>query len=105
MEGLDIAKILAEFVLAGVIWLMSERQAKLLQEQIAQRDAQLKRLEEKLDDAHEEHRKDLRDWSGIEPRFKTWEKMAESDTKIRLTMQEIEMRNERLRNLPPGTPG
>jgi hypothetical protein len=30
MEGLDIAKILAEFVLAGVIWLMSERQAKLL---------------------------------------------------------------------------
>lgn len=102
MEGFDITRLLADFVLALVILWMSNRQIETLQDAIKERDERIKRVEAKLDECHEEHRQDLRDWSGLEPRFKTWAGQtvqAETDTKLRLTMQEREMLHERLK--PP----
>lgn len=98
MEGIEIGKLLAEFVLAGVILWLCDRQINILKEQIKERESRIMRLEERLEECHEEHRKDLRDWSGIEPRYSTW-KNAESDTKLRLAMEERERLNERIRNI------
>jgi predicted RNase H-like nuclease (RuvC/YqgF family) len=98
MEGLEIGKIVAEFMMTAVVLYLCNQQIVTLKEQVKERDDQIERLESKLDKCHEEHRKDLRDWSGIEPRYSTWSKNAESDTKLRLTMQEREILAERARN-------
>lgn len=105
MEGFDITRLLADFVLAMVILWQTDKQIKILQEQIKQReetikqrDDTIKRLDQKIDDCIEEHRHDLRDWSGLKPQFETW-KNAETDTKLRLAMEERERLKERLK--PP----
>lgn len=97
VEGFDITRLLADFVLAMVILWMSNRQIETLKDSINERDDRIKRIEAKLDECHEEHRQDLRDWSGLEPRFKTWAVQADTDTKLRLTMQEREMLQERMK--------
>lgn len=97
MEGLEIGKIVAEFLMTAVVLYLCNEQIKTLKGQIVERDQRIERLEEKLDGCHGEHRKDLRDWSGIEPRYSTW-KNAESDTKLRLAMEERERLNERIKS-------
>jgi predicted RNase H-like nuclease (RuvC/YqgF family) len=87
MEGLEIGKIVAEFMMTAVVLYLCNQQIVTLKDQIKERDDQIERLEVKLDKCHEEHRKDLRDW-----------RKAESDTKLRLTMQEREILAERARN-------
>lgn len=97
MEGIEIGKIVAEFALTAVVLYLCNQQIIILKEQVKERESRIDKLEEKLEECHEEHRKDLRDWSGIDPRFNTW-KNAESDTKLRLAMEERERLNERIRN-------
>lgn len=90
MEGIEIGKVLAEFVLAGVILWLSDRQIKLMQEQIEERDKRIERLETSLEKCNAEHQKDLRGWAGIE----AWARRdAEEDTK-RILNQE---KRDRLR--------
>lgn len=101
MEGIEIGKIVAEFALTAVVLYLCGQQIAILKEQIKERESRIDKLEEKLEECHEEHRKDLRDWSGIEPRYSTW-KNAESDTKLRLAMEERERLNERIRNANSG---
>lgn len=105
VEGFDITRLLADFILAMVILWQTDKQIKILQDQIKQRedtirqrDETIKRLDSKIDDCVEEHRRDLRDWSGLKPQFETW-KTAETDTKLRLTMEERERLRERIK--PP----
>lgn len=105
MEGFDITRLLADFILAMVILWQTDKQIKILQDQIKQReevirqrDETIKRLDAKIDDCVDEHRRDLRDWSGLKPQFETW-KTAETDTKLRLTMEERERLRDRMK--PP----
>lgn len=96
MEGLEVGKIVAEFLMTALVLYLCNEQIKQLKEQIQERDERIERLEAKIENCHDEHRKDLRDWSGIEPRYTTWAKNAESDTKLRLAMEERERLNQRL---------
>src|SRR5690349_5285723 len=75
MPGIDIASILANFVIASVVLYLSDRERKTLLDRLTTIE---KRLEEEI----KLHMDDLRDWSGIDPRFSTWGK-SEDDTRTR----------------------
>ena len=69
-------EILANFVVASIVWFLMTQERKTLLERVA-------KVEEKYDKAIQQHQDDLRDWSGIDPRFNTWSRKSspEGDTK------------------------
>lgn len=75
---INIAELLSNFVIAAVILYLSDRERKTLLERLAA-------TEKRLEDLNKAYVDDLRDWSGIDPKFKTWSNREplESDTKIR----------------------
>lgn len=78
----DIASVLSNFVVAAVVMYLSDRERKMLLDH-------LQSLEKRLEDLNQRYLDDLRDWSGIDPKFKTWrgrDEPLESDTKIRAYM-------------------
>jgi len=95
--NIDIASILSNFVVAAVVMYMADRERKILLDRLAQ-------LEKRLEDLNQRYLEDLRDWSGIYPKFKTWSgrktEPLESDTKIRTYMlrKEEEERAQDLMN-------
>ena len=95
MDSIDIASLLANFVIAGVIMFLTDRERKTLLERLSA-------SEKRLDDLNQRYVDDLRDWSGIDPKFKTWrgrDEALESDTKIRaymLTEEERQAAIERM---------
>lgn len=90
MQSLDITALLSDFILAGVVLWFSNRYIEALVAQIKNKDERIKELESEVSEANDRHIADLRDWSGIDPKFKTWQRPpmpplinAESDTNIR----------------------
>lgn len=94
----EALEFIAQFGAFGVamLWVWA------LQKQISDLKVELRdsRLETKQ--ARDRHEADLRDWSGIDPKFNTWAKVnAESDTKLRLRMEERERLREHVDKLEP----
>lgn len=89
MEAFPISEILTNFIVAAVILYMSDRERKILLDR-------LEALEEKHDNLQRAYQDDLRDWAGLDPKFKTWANRPplESDTKIRAYMLSKEEREE-----------
>ena len=76
---INIAELLSNFVIAAVILYLSDRERKTLLERLTA-------AEKRLEDLNRAYVDDLRDWSGIDPKFKTWrgrDEPLDSDTKIR----------------------
>lgn len=94
MESVDIVNLLGDFVLAVVIYLMSNRIIEVLNAQIKVRDERIKQLEAQLEEAKEAHIADLRDWSGIDPRFKTWRATTTTTTVIPQIESDTNIRNQ-----------
>jgi hypothetical protein len=78
MEGIEIGKVIAEFVLTVVVLYLCNEQIKTLKDQIEERDERIKRLESSLEKCNEAHQRDLRGWAGIE----AWSRRdSEEDTR------------------------
>jgi O-methyltransferase involved in polyketide biosynthesis len=95
MDNIDIASLLANFVIAGVIMYLTDRERKTLLERLSATEKRLEELNQRYVD-------DLRDWSGIDPKFKTWrgrEEPLDSDTKIRAYMLTEEERQQAIERM------
>lgn len=83
---INIGEILQNFVVATIIWVLMNQERKTLLERLA-------KLEDKHEKLQQQYQDDLRDWSGIDPRFNTWSnRKVEGDTKIREYMLTAEER-------------
>jgi len=65
MGNIDITAILAQFVVAGIVYFFTDRER-------ADDKEEIKELKEELKVVRQGWLDDLRDWSGIAPRFQTW---------------------------------
>lgn len=85
----SIVKILENFVIAVVILYLTDRERKTLLERLA-------KLEDKHEKLTNQYQDDLRDWSGIDPKFNTWSNRQplDSDTKIRQYVLTTEERSK-----------
>jgi hypothetical protein len=99
---MDISPEILQFVTnfgalgMSLLWLWDMRQ------KVKDKESEIRLLRDELKQARDAHQDDLRDWSGIDPRFKTWSRPPpESDTNLRLTMQDREQMNERISKLKP----
>lgn len=75
-----IAEILANFAVAGIVFYFSNQHIQYLRQELDRERREHEQLQK-------QYMEDLRDWSGINPRWQTWNERprvtAESDTKIR----------------------
>jgi chromosome segregation ATPase len=94
MTGLDISAILANFLVASLVYFFTNRERESLK-------SDLKDAREELKDLRKRYEDDLRDWSGIDPKFKTWhrEEPLDSDTKIRAYMISEDERAKALKKM------
>lgn len=81
MEGLEIGKIVAEFLMTALVLYLCNEQIKQLKEQIKERDERNDELQSKLEKCNEAHQRDLRGWAGIE----RWAQPHEEDTRRFIT--------------------
>lgn len=68
-----IAEILANFAVAGIVFYFSNQNIQFLRQELERERREREQLQRQYMD-------DLRDWSGINPRFSTWNR-GEGDTK------------------------
>lgn len=74
---INIGEILQNFVVATIIWVLMNQERKTILDRLA-------KLEDKHEKLIQQYQDDLRDWSGIDPRFNTWSnRKLEGDTKTR----------------------
>jgi predicted RNase H-like nuclease (RuvC/YqgF family) len=66
MEGLEIGKIVAEFLMTALVLYLCSEQIKQLKEQLKERDERIDGLQAKLEKCNEAHQRDLKGWAGIE---------------------------------------
>lgn len=99
MDSTDqVIQIITNFGASGVLllWLWDTRQ------RLKDKEVELQESRNETKQARDRHESDLRDWSGIDPKFNTWAKVnAESDTKLRLRMEERERLREHVNKLEP----
>lgn len=62
---IDLSSILGNFIMAATVYMLLNAQLEYLKAQITQRDGRIKELEDDLEKMAEDHKKDLRQWSGI----------------------------------------
>lgn len=89
---IDLTSLLGNFILAATVYALLSKQLEYMQKRVETLENELKRTREecdrKVDAATDAHIQDLRDWSGIDPRFETWKRrttatVIEDDTNIR----------------------
>lgn len=73
--NIDIGTILTQCTIAAVILWMSDRERKILLDRIMA-------LEKRHEDLNKEYIEALRDWSGIDPKFTTWQNRDMPDTRM-----------------------
>lgn len=62
---LDIGSILANLVMAATVYTLLNSQLEYLKSQLDTRDKRIKELEDENQQLQEDHKNDLRKWSGI----------------------------------------